>query len=219
MSAGSKEAVVRAYLVRIVASIMVVALPSSMIMADVASAMLNATGTVTVNGSPVSRSTAVFPGDRIQTAGNGFATLTAEGTSVLMSGNSSLVLYEQQVDLGCGGAVINTMKGMSARAGNLVITPSAPNAKFEIKQINGKLQVLAREGSVVVNNRGAMTAVAAGNLFSAPAAACMSPAAAQDAPPPGGATTGDTILFLLAAGAVTGTILYFVLRDTSEVVP
>jgi hypothetical protein len=115
--------------------------------------------------------------------------------------------------------VINTMKGMSARAGNLVITPSAPNAKFEIKQINGKLQVLAREGSVVVNNRGAMTAVAAGNLFSAPAAACMSPAAAQDAPPPGGATTGDTILFLLAAGAVTGTILYFVLRDTSEVVP
>lgn len=219
MPAGSKEVFVRAYVVRIVAWIMVLALPSSMVMADVASAMLNATGTVTVNGNPVSRSTAVFPGDRIQTAANGFATLTAEGSSVVMSKNSSLILYERQVDVGCGGAVINTMKGMSARAGNLLITPSSPNAKFEINQANGKLQVLTREGSVVVNNGGAITAVAAGNLFNAPASACMAAPSAQRAPPPGGAAAGDTLLFLLAAGAVAGTVLYFVLRDTSEVVP
>ena len=72
----------RESLVKCLAWVLVVLFPASIVMADATSAMLTSNGSVSVNGSPVERTTAVFPGDKVQTGPNSIATLTSEGTSV-----------------------------------------------------------------------------------------------------------------------------------------
>jgi len=69
---------VRESLVKSLAWVLVVLLPASVVLADATSAMLNATGNVSVNGSPIERATAIFPGDKVQTGPNSIATLTSE---------------------------------------------------------------------------------------------------------------------------------------------
>jgi len=53
---------------KLVAVLLVVVCPSSLLIAERPSAMLYATGTVTLNGMPAAKSMSVFAGDRIDTA-------------------------------------------------------------------------------------------------------------------------------------------------------
>jgi len=212
--------------VKVLAWIMVVVFPASMVMADAASAMLSASGKVTVNGARVDRSTAVFPGDKIQTGADSMATLTAQGSSVLVPGNSTLIMSENEVDVACGTAVVNTVKGMGARIHNLTVAPAQRSARFQITQDEGRLQIIAREGALAVNNGGSVSSLLPGRMLSLPAS-CMSADDANSnpssgrrgaAPPPptGGTSTGAAVLAGIGVAALAGIVVWLTTRGETS---
>ena len=167
-------------LVKFLAWVLVVLFPASMVLADATSAMLNATGNVSVNGSPIERATAIFPGDKVQTGPNSIATLTSEGSSVTVPGNSSLVFSRSFVNVLCGTALVATSRGMSVRVSHLLVQPArGEQARFQITQNEGQLQIIAREGTLAIDNGVTTSALQAGRMLTAPAT-CMAAPYADD---------------------------------------
>ncbi len=166
--------------VKCLAWALVVLFPASMVVADATSAMLNATGSVTVNGSPIERATAIFAGDQVQTGANSIATLTNEGSSVTVAGNSSLVFSKSFVNVLCGTALVSTSRGLSVRVSNLLVQPArGAQARFQITQNEGQLQIIAREGTLAIDNGAATSSLQAGRMLTAPAT-CMAAPYADD---------------------------------------
>jgi len=228
---------VRESWVRYLAWVLVVVFPASVVMADATSAMLVASGDVSVNGSRIERATAVFPGDKVQTGPNALATLTSQGSSVTVAANSSLVFSRSFVNVLCGSALIATSRGMSVRVSNLLVQPArGAQARFQINQHEGQLQIIAREGTLAIDNGAATTSLQPGRMLTA-SATCMaapygddqtssSPSAAGNSqegssrkkaaaavPPAAGGTNAST-LWLIGAGAV-GLGLILTLATTS----
>ena len=72
---------------------MIALTPASLLAADSGAAMLYGRGPVSLNGSPLPQSSAVFPGDLIQTLPESLATLDASGSGVVVLPDS-LVKFE-----------------------------------------------------------------------------------------------------------------------------
>jgi hypothetical protein len=68
--------------------VMILWFPPSLVAADTGSAILHSEGGVWLNGSEISGSTAVFPGDSVETKPGFVANLDAEGSSVLIQGEA-----------------------------------------------------------------------------------------------------------------------------------
>ncbi|MGO9208962.1 MAG: hypothetical protein ACLPXM_15820 [Terriglobales bacterium] len=170
----------RESLVKSLAWVLVVLFPASLVLADATSAMLNASGNVSVNGTPIERAMAVFPGDKVQTGPNSIATLTSEGSAVTVSGNSSLVFSRSFVNVLCGTAMVATRRGMSVRVSNLLVQPArGAQARFQITQNEGQLQIIAREGTLAIDNGSTTSSLQAGRMLTAPAT-CMAAPYADD---------------------------------------
>jgi len=171
---------VRESWVRYLAWIMVVSFPVSMVMADATSAMLIANGSATVNGSPIEKATAVFPGDKVQTGPNTVATLTSQGSAVTVGGNSTLVFSKSFVNVLCGTALVSTSRGMPARVSNLLVQPArGTQTRFEISQQEGQLQIIAREGTLAIDNGATTTSLQPGRMLTAHTS-CMAAPYADD---------------------------------------
>jgi hypothetical protein len=128
--------------------------PASLVAADVDSgaAMLYGKGTVWLNGKPLPRSSAIFPGDLVQTQSESLATLDASGSGVVVLQDSLVKFQGNSVSLEHGGVSVATSKGMVALANKVTVTP-ASNAwtEFVVADDNGTVQVLASKGDVNVN--------------------------------------------------------------------
>jgi hypothetical protein len=134
--------------------ILIAITPASVVAADVDSgaAMLYGKGTVWLNGKSLPRSSAVFPGDLIQTQPESVATLDASGSGVIVLQDSLVKFQGNAVSLEHGRVSVATSKGMVALAKSVTVTP-ASNAwtEFEVADSNGTIQVVASKGSVNVN--------------------------------------------------------------------
>jgi hypothetical protein len=160
--------------------VLVFVFPASIVMADATSAMLNSTGNVTVNGAPVDRATAVFPGDQVQTGANSLATLTSAGSSVVLPGNSRMVFSRSLVNVLCGTAVITTQRGLGVKVGKVVVQPArGVESRFQVTQNEGELQIIAKEGTLAVDNGSTTTSLMAGRMLTAPAACVSAPPDSQ----------------------------------------
>jgi hypothetical protein len=227
--------------------VLVVLFPASIVMADVTSAMLSGTGNVSVNGTPIERATAVFPGDKVQTGPNSIATLTSEGSSVTVPGNSSLVFSKSFVNVLCGTALVATSRGMSARVSHLLVQPArgAP-ARFQITQSEGQLQIIAREGTLAIDNGATTSSLQAGRMLTAPATCMAAPyaddqtgssgpsdktqdqqdnkkksggvaASGRTVPPAvGGSNTQSLIVYGAAAGGLAGFLVWVTTRSSAS---
>lgn len=120
--------------------------------AEAPSAMLYATGNVSVNGSAVIRSEAVFNGDVIQTKSDSAVTVANNGSSILVPGNSSVVFGNGSVSISSGSAAIKTTQGMSAHVGGMTITPAGNAARYRVAQSGNTVQVASLEGRVSITN-------------------------------------------------------------------
>jgi hypothetical protein len=136
--------------------ILIVLTPASLIAADADSgaAMVygKGAGRVWLNGNPLPRSSAVFPGDLIQTQADAVATLDASGSGVIVLPDSLVKFEGNSVSLEHGGVSVATSKGMVALAKEVTVTP-ASNAwtEFEVADTGGTVQVVASKGNVNVN--------------------------------------------------------------------
>jgi len=116
-------------------------------------ALLHPSGKVQVNGALSRQSTALFPGDSIETAEDSVANITAEGSSVLVLQNASVKFMGQDVELSEGGVSVATSTGMAVTADAFTIAPAEQKqSKFEVVETDDLVAVEAQQGAVSVSD-------------------------------------------------------------------
>lgn len=157
------EAMTRPLYIRILSCMLVAILPASLFAADTSVAMLYSHGTALLNGTNVVRSSAIFSGDLVQTSADSVANINAAGSSVLVL-NESLVQYENgAIKLEHGGVTISTSKLLATRAGGVTVTPRASVwTEFEVRDVDGKVEIAARKGDLTISDSKGTTTLAQG---------------------------------------------------------
>ena len=133
---------------------MIAVTPAALVAADSGAAMLygRGGGAVWLNGRPLPRSSAVFPGDLIQTQPESLATLDASGSGVIVLPDSLIKFEGNAVSLEHGGISVATSRGMVAFAREVTVTPASNTwTEFEVVDASGTVQVVASKGDVKVN--------------------------------------------------------------------
>jgi len=145
------------------AAMLMVVFPASLIAADTPGAMVYSHGTATVNGSNIARSCALFRGDVVQTRSDSVANISEKGTSVIVL-NDSLVQYEGgRLKLEHGGVTVSTSQLMSARAGRVTVLPaSAGLTEFEVRDVDGTVHITARKRDLMISDSQGATLLAQG---------------------------------------------------------
>jgi len=153
----------RALHLKILSCLMIIIFPAAMFAADQASAMLYSHGTALLNGTNVPRSSAIFSGDLVQTNKDSVANINATGSSVLVL-NDSLVQYEgNSVSLEHGGVTVSTSKSLATHAGAVTVSPASSTwTEFEVRDVDGKVRIMARKGDLTVSDDKGSTTLAQG---------------------------------------------------------
>ncbi len=147
-----------------VCCLLAVIFPAQMMLAgETAAAMLYTNGAAWLNGSEVPKSAAVFSGDMLQTRADSTANIQSNGSNVMVLADSLVKFDGPAVELEHGLVRVTTSRGMSARAGDVTITP-AGNAwtEFQVKDVDGRVQIAANKGDVTVQDNQGTTTVTQG---------------------------------------------------------
>jgi len=132
--------------------LLVVVCSAAMLTAQTSGAMLYATGNVTLNGASVEDASSIFAGDRLVTADSSMVSVNRNGSSVVVSPNSTIQYKKSAVEVIQGAAHVSTVNGMSAEVGDVTVAPKDQSAKFDVVRVNNQLIVTSREGAVTVND-------------------------------------------------------------------
>jgi hypothetical protein len=154
----------RTLYVRILSSLMLVIFPGALFAADQAAAMVYSHGSALLNGNTIPRTSAIFPGDLVQTTKDSVANINATGSTVLVL-NDSLVQYQgSMVTLEHGGITVSTSRSMATRAEDVNISPaSGVLTVFEVRDVDGTVRIVARKGDLTIrDDSGATTTLAQG---------------------------------------------------------
>jgi hypothetical protein len=149
----------RALHLKVLGGMMAVIFPAALIAADQPAAMLYSHGTALLNGTSIARSSAVFPGDLVETVADSAANINASGSIVLIL-NDSLVQYEgSTVKLEHGGVTVSTSKLLTTRAGDVTVSPATGVwTEFEVRDVDGRVEIAARKGDLTIgDNTGTST--------------------------------------------------------------
>jgi hypothetical protein len=119
---------------------------------DEAGAMVYCKGTVWLNGAPLPDSTAILAGDLVQTTKDSVATITASGSSVIVQPESVVKFATNAISLEQGNISVASSTGLVTSAGIATVTPaSSVWTEYEVTDMNGIVEVLARKGNIEVN--------------------------------------------------------------------
>lgn len=130
-------------------------LPASLSAADTGSALLHSNGGVWVNGAEVADSTVVFPGDSLETKPGFVANLDAEGSSVLIQGQSIVKFEGNYLTLEHGSVAVGTSTSMSIHVNCLRVEPlSNDRTQYEVTDVSASVQVAARKNDVNIRQEG-----------------------------------------------------------------
>lgn len=142
---------------------MIAVFPASLMAADAGAAMLYAKGDAWINGASVPHSSAVFPGDLVQTKPNAVVNINAPGSNVMVLSDSMVKFEGNAVSIEHGSVTIATSKGMATHVGDVTVSPaSAKWTEFEVTDVNGSVQIMARKGDVNINDGQDTTTLAQG---------------------------------------------------------
>jgi hypothetical protein len=119
--------------------------------AEVNAAMLSGSGVVKVNGIQVPQSSTIYPGDKVWTAEDAMATLTAKSAVTVLASDSVLLYEGRKLQVEQGRALITTQPGTAIQFANLTITSSSV-AKFQVRKSGSTLAVAALEGALEVSD-------------------------------------------------------------------
>jgi len=169
--------------IALICSLLVVVSGFSMLSAQTGGAMLYANGTVRVNGQDAGISTSVYAGDRIDVAGAAAGSINRNGSSVVVSPNSSIQYAPASIEVIQGSARLSTSKGMSASAGQVLVSPRDAAAKFDVVRTDNKVVVVSREGALTVKDGDRTILVQSGSSTELALGPTTGQALAQDAGP------------------------------------
>lgn len=134
---------------KFVAAIIATLIAVNAVFAASPAAVFYGNGEVTVNGTGVARSVAVFAGDKIQT-GEGAGTISFSGSSVLVHKSSRVGFDKDAVEIFNGGVTVKTMAAFAARVAGLEVRPTGNASRFTVTNDGKLLTVTALEGSLAV---------------------------------------------------------------------
>jgi hypothetical protein len=149
---------------KIVSCGLVAILPAALWAADTNGAMLYTTGTTWLNGGPVPKSSAVFPGDTIQTREDSVANMTAVGSSINIGQDSLLEFQGDSLKLERGAVTVSTSKGLATRIGEITVRTASGSTwtEFDVKDTYGTIVIAARKGDLVITDASGTTTLAQG---------------------------------------------------------
>ena len=204
---------------RIFASwVMAILCPLSMMAADTGTAIVHSTGGVLVNGSEVADSTAITNGDLIETKHGFVANLDAEGSSVLIQGESIVRFQGDSLSLEHGSVSVGTSTAMRVHVKCIRVEPvSTDRTQYDVTDLTGRVDVEAHKNDVRIRQEVALGKPSAnssdesgivheGQRASREETICGAPAPPQSAGNPvntklieigGGAGAGVVVLCLL----------------------
>ena len=136
---------------------MILLFPLSLLAADTGSAIVRGSGGVWVNGSEVADSSAVFPGDLLETKPGFIANLDAEGSSVLIQGESVIKFQGDYLVLEHGSVAVGTSTSMSVHVNCIKVEPlSNERTQYDVTDVTGTVQVAAHKNDVNIRQGGAL---------------------------------------------------------------
>lgn len=134
-----------------------------MLAGETASAILYTNGSAWLNGSVVPKSAAVFAGDMLQTRPDSTASIQSNGSNVMVLADSMVKFEGPAVELEHGGVRVTTSRGLAARAGEVTVKPAANTwTEFEMKDVDGRVEIAANKGDVTVQDDKGTTTVTQG---------------------------------------------------------
>ena len=134
----------------------------SMLPAQTGGAMLYANGNAKVNGQAAGISTSIFSGDKVDVTDASSVSINRSGSSVVVSPNSSIQYDPASVEVIQGSLRVSTSKGMSASAGQILVSPKDAVAKFDVVRTCDKVVIVSREGALTVKDGSRTTVVQSG---------------------------------------------------------
>jgi hypothetical protein len=225
---------------KLVALLLMVVCPSSLLMAERPSAMLYATGAVTLNGMPAAKSMSVFAGDRIDTGDASVVSVNRHGFSLVVDANSSVQYQSDGFTILKGKASARTSNGMLAHAGPLSVIPKGNSALFDVSSDGRTILVASREGTLTLTDGietatlepgyTAMVSLDPQDQAPKPAASASGQAPSQNpepqaatsdqeqGPKPAATTSGDNnrskkgLIILIIASAAAGAAIFCILE-------
>jgi hypothetical protein len=135
---------------RVVCWALVVVVPVSLL-GQTPSAILHTQGGVWINGYEARDSSAIFTGDLVETKPGSSASLSLEGSTVLIQPESVAKLQESMLVLDHGGVSVTTARSFKVRVNCLTVVPvSGDWTQYDVTDLNGTIQVAARKNDVYI---------------------------------------------------------------------
>ena len=131
--------------------------------ADTNGAMVYARGTAWVNGVTIPKSSAIFPGDLVQTKSDSIANINSQGTSVIVQADSLIKLQANAIELEHGAVNIGTSKNLVTHIGDLSVSPKDGNwTEFQVADLDGNVRIIAKKGDLTLQDDAGSTTLSAG---------------------------------------------------------
>jgi hypothetical protein len=186
--------------------------PLLLLAADTGSAIVHSNGGLCVNGSEAVNSTAIFPGDLLETKPGSVANLDAEGSSVLIQPESVVKFQGPFLSLEHGSVSVGTSTSMSVHVNCIKVEPvSKERTQYDVSDVSGTVQVVARKNDVNITQGGALRKAAPDNNSSQSATVHEGQQATRDeaavcgaSPGPGGAASNVSTKWLEIGVGVGG---------------
>jgi hypothetical protein len=202
---------------------MIAVVPASLLAADSAPAMLYARGAAWINGGAVPRTSAVFPGDLVQTRSDSVASINASGSNVVVLADSLVKFEGPAVALEHGSLRVATSKGLSTHTGDLTVTPAANGwTEFEVKQVgDDTVQIMAQKGDVTVSDGSSSSTLSQGQQTTVGNSMEKKKKKRRKGggavPASGGAVLDSPVVIYGGAAAVGGLLTWVLLEDSNPV--
>ncbi len=196
---------------------MLAVFPMSLMAADSGAAMLYAKGTAWLNGGTVPRSSAVFPGDLVQTKADSMANINASGSNVMILSDSLVKFEGNGVAVNRGSVNVATAKGMSTHAENLTVTPASKAwTEFEVSNVEGKVQIIARKGDLSISDGSETSTLPQGQQTTRDQSATKKTRRSGGAAPAAGGGLLDSPIIVAIGGAAIGSLITWVALESSN---
>jgi len=132
---------------------LVVAVPVSLL-GQTPSAVLHTQGGVWVNGYEAKDSSAIFTGDLLETKPGFSASLTLDGSTVLLQPQSVAKLQDNMLVLDHGSVSVTTSRSFKVRVNCLTVVPVSNEwTQYDVADLNRTIQVAARKMTSTLSAR------------------------------------------------------------------
>jgi hypothetical protein len=125
---------------------------------DSDAAMLYTKGTAYLNGGEAPASSAIFPGDIVQTQTQSFVNINASGSNAMIYPESVVKFEGKTISLEHGRINVVTSQAMAVRAGDVIVTPaSSAGGEYEVEDLDCSVKITAKRGDVIIDDGSATT--------------------------------------------------------------